>query len=180
MTIERDAYRACAQQAKGYIDHLLRPLQHVVESHIPPLALAQKTTTKFEGVCDTAKAVREWIRSLKTRGKRIIKDVRDVAINIQLTRVKMAEVQRECFQIQQTIDIALPLMRALLWTHAQIPTLQTILDPHNISTFKEWYWIVNMKNDMVDTIKKIQDECKEALSGIENISENILKALVTG
>ncbi|XP_059070319.1 uncharacterized protein LOC131070828 [Cryptomeria japonica] len=59
-------------KAEGYIDQLLRPLHDAPESHIPPTTLAQRTTTKFEGVRDTAKAVKEWMRSIKERGEQII------------------------------------------------------------------------------------------------------------
>lgn len=99
MTAERDMYRARAKQAEGYIDHLLRPLQHASESHVPPLALAQKTTTEFEGVHDTAKAVKEWVQSIKKKAKKIINDVFEVAIEIQVARIKMLQVQKEYAKI---------------------------------------------------------------------------------
>lgn len=77
ISANRNMYRVRVEQAEGYIDHLLRPLQHAPDSHVPPLALAQRTTTEFEGVRDTAKAVKEWIRDIKEKGERIIEDVKE-------------------------------------------------------------------------------------------------------
>lgn len=89
ITAEKDMYRARADQAEGYIDQLLRPLHNASESHIPPTTLAQRTTTDFEGVQDTAKAVREWIQDIKKRGEQILKEVKEMALHRELTLVKL-------------------------------------------------------------------------------------------
>lgn len=161
MIAERDMYRAHIEQGEGYIDHLLKPLQHAAKSHVPPLALAQRTTNKFEGVRDIAKAVREWIRDIKEKGEKIIEDVKEMAHHRETIHVKMFEVKRDCFKVREVAGVILPLIGALFWTHTQIPTLSTILDPYDINTFKEWYWTANMKNDTKDTINK--EECEEIL-----------------
>lgn len=78
------------------------------------------------------------------------------------------------------VALAQPIMRALFWTQARFPAIQSILNPHNINTFKEWYWIVCMKMDMAGTVKRIQEECEMDLSHIENGGEDVHKALVIG
>lgn len=89
MTAKRDMYWARVEQVEGYIDHLLMLLQHTTKSHVPPLALVQKTTAKFEGVHDIAKAVREWIKNVRARGRQVIKDAVHMAIDLQSTRVNI-------------------------------------------------------------------------------------------
>lgn len=78
------------------------------------------------------------------------------------------------------VGTILPLMRALFWTHTQIPTLSAILDPYDISIFKEWYWTATMKNERKDTINKEQEECEEILKDMRDLGGRILQSMVLG
>ncbi|XP_057818534.1 uncharacterized protein LOC131031433 [Cryptomeria japonica] len=180
ITAEKDMYWACAEQAKGYINQLLRPLHNASESHIPPTALVQRTTTEFEGVQDTAKAVKEWMQDIKKKGEQILKEVKEMALHRELTLIKLLEVKKESLHIHEVAATTLPLMRVLFWTHAQIPTLSAILDPHSISVLKEWYWTVTMKNDTKEIIDKESDACEVILGNMQELGKTILRSMVSG
>lgn len=94
--------------------------------------------------------------------------------------VKLFEVKRECLKVHEVVATTLPLMRDLFWTHAQIPTLSTILDPYDIRVFKEWYWTATMKNETKDTINKEQAECEEILKDMRDLGGRILRSMVLG
>lgn len=98
----------------------------------------------------------------------------------ETTLVKLLEVKRESLHIQEVAATTLPLMNALFWTHAQIPTLPTILDPHNINTLKEWYWTVNMKNDAKEIIDREHNACEVILKTMQELGKIILRSMVSG
>lgn len=74
------------------------------------------------------KAVRVWIESIKARGSQVVEDAASMTIDLEQTRKKMQDATKEFNKFQKAIDMPLPIMRALFWTHICIPRLQEIVD----------------------------------------------------
>lgn len=127
MTAERAMYKARVEQAKNYIDHLLKPLQHANEANVPLAALTQKRAAEFENVWGTTKATREWIEDVTWMVDQIMEDVTCIELDAKWASQRVQSIRGEVEGFQKSVDTPLPVIMAFFWTYSQIATVQQIL-----------------------------------------------------